>query len=310
MALALCPLGAAAQSVTVVMENGLSYKFGADYVQSMTFEQVSQGSDLKVNSLGTDVYSGGNATLTFDLSDGGKLVCDLYGPADTQYLHPGEYVVTNTNQGNRVDISSYSYYEKEDARTALASGSLTVSNEQKVYTIDVNITLADGQEVKTRWSGTLPSATYSEYFDLVLDKARYNENPQESGTFYISFSDPDYYIEMPLIFFSGADATTLMPGTYIVGGTGDMTVAQGSRIHVSPQLQSRHHGGYRHRREEWRQVCDGYESPLRRRSPSPLHIGCGDNGHPDFHGHFVGPGPEASRRRHSQYQPQIKTGTG
>ena len=72
MALALCSLDAAAQSVTVVMENGLSYKFGADYVQSMTFEQVSQGSDLKVNSLGTDVYSGGNATLTFDLSDGGK----------------------------------------------------------------------------------------------------------------------------------------------------------------------------------------------------------------------------------------------
>lgn len=227
MALALCSLGAAAQSVTVVMENGLSHKFGADYVQSMTFEQVSQGSDLKVNSLGTDVYSGGNATLTFDLSDGGKLVCDLYGPADTQYLRPGEYVVTNTNQGNRVDISSYSYYEKEGARTALASGSLTVSNEQKVYTIDVNITLADGQEVKTRWSGTLPSATYSEYFDLVLDKAKYNENPQAPGTFYISFSDPDYYIEMPLIFFSGADATTLMPGTYIVGGTGDMTVAGG-----------------------------------------------------------------------------------
>lgn len=52
MALALCPLGAAAQSVTVVMENGLSHKFGADYVQSMTFEQVSQGSDLKVNSRG------------------------------------------------------------------------------------------------------------------------------------------------------------------------------------------------------------------------------------------------------------------
>lgn len=145
MALALCSLDAAAQSVTVVMENGLSHKFGADYVQSMTFEQVSQGSDLKVNSLGTDVYSGGNATLTFDLSDGGKLVCDLYGPADTQYLRPGEYVVTNTNQGNRVDISSYSYYEKEDARMALASGSLTVSNEQKVYTIDVNITLADGR---------------------------------------------------------------------------------------------------------------------------------------------------------------------
>ena len=70
-------------------------------------------------------------------------------------------------------------------------------------------------------------ATYSEYFDLVLDKARYNENPQAPGTFYISFSDPDYYIEMPLIFFSGADATTLMPGTYIVGGTGDMTVAGG-----------------------------------------------------------------------------------
>ena len=69
-------------------ENGLSYKFGADYVQSMTFEQVSQGSDLKVNSLGTDVYSGGNATLTFDLSDGGKLVCDLYGPADTSICAP------------------------------------------------------------------------------------------------------------------------------------------------------------------------------------------------------------------------------
>lgn len=227
MALALCSIGAAAQSVTVVMENGLSHKFGADYVQSMTFEQVSQGSDLEVNSLETDVYSGGNVTLKFNLSDGAVLECDTYGPSDTNYLRAGEYTVTSSASGNRVEIGNYSSYKKDGQTVGLASGSLKVSNEQKVYTIDVDIVLADGQEVKTRWSGTLPSATYSEYFDLVLDKARYNENPQAPGTFYISFSDPDYYIEMPLIFFSGADATTLMPGTYIVGGTGDMTVAGG-----------------------------------------------------------------------------------
>ena len=139
MALALCSLGAAAQSVTVVLNDNTAHKFGADYIKEITFQEATSGDDQTVSSIGVDAYSGGNVTLTFNLPDGSSLVCDAYGPKTALYLMPGEYTVASSGSEFWIDNSSYSYYLKDDVKTALASGTMTVANEGAQYTITLHM---------------------------------------------------------------------------------------------------------------------------------------------------------------------------
>lgn len=232
MALALCSLGAAAQSVTVVLNDNTAHKFGADYIKEITFQEATSGDDQTVSSIGVDAYSGGNVTLTFNLPDGSSLVCDAYGPKTALYLMPGEYTVASSGSEFWIDNSSYSYYLKDDVKTALASGTMTVANEGAQYTITLHITLADGGTVNATWNGELPS--YSQYFDLILNKSSYNENPQKPGCFYVKFSDPDWKIEMALTFQSDPSDKVLVPGTYTFPQDGEMTFGDAGINMYSP----------------------------------------------------------------------------
>lgn len=235
MASALWSLGAAAQSVTVVNDDGTTHKFGADYVAGMTFEEVTSGYDIMVTDLDVDVYSSGNVGFHLSLSNGGKLDLDTYGPKTTQYLRAGTYEVTSNSPTGEFYIDpspSWTYYMIDGAKKAVASGKLVITNKQEIYTLVLDMVMDDGTELKTQWSGKFPRTHYSEYFEMDMSSASYNENPQDAGHFYVKFNDSNYYVEMPLIFNCGSDATELLPGTYTVSKSDEAMTLKNSYISI------------------------------------------------------------------------------
>ena len=230
LAAALCSFGAAAQSVTVVLNDGTQKKFGVDYVKEITFQEASSGEKVEFTNLGVEPYGGGNVELSFTTADGARLVCDTYGPSTATYLMPGVYTVKADGEF-RVDSGQYSSYSKDGISTTLASGSMTVSNDGPVYTIDVDINLTDGSNVAGTWSGEL--SAYSQYVEKTLNNAAYNANPGKAGEFYVKFNDTNYTVEMAIDFFGDPADTTLAPGTYVYSPEGgDMTFGPNSYVDI------------------------------------------------------------------------------
>ena len=61
LALGLAAFSAAGQNVTVIMKDGTSHKFNADYLSELSFKDVQQGPEtVEFKSILVEPYSNGN----------------------------------------------------------------------------------------------------------------------------------------------------------------------------------------------------------------------------------------------------------
>jgi hypothetical protein len=218
-AFGLGTLGAAAQSVTVVLNDGTQQKFCTDYVRQITIEEVKpQAPTIALTQIEIP-YSGSNFGLKLTDAFGDNEFClDLYGPADAQYVTTGTYVVGAT-EGLRVDNSkeTFTYVRSGDVKKGVKSGTVEISREDRKYTILADLVLADGTQTRGKFIGELPKFSY--FIDMTLSAASYNTNPQPQGQFYVKFNDAAWNCEMAVVFCADPAATTLPAGKYVYADT-------------------------------------------------------------------------------------------
>lgn len=202
------------QNVVVVMNDGTSHKFNADYIQEIRFTDDQQAGEENIvfNSMTYNYYGYGNFWGEF-VSGGKTLDLDMYGPEDAPFLLPGTYTV-GASEGNYIDTGDWSSYTADGVTTLLSAGTVTISDNNGVYTFDIDLLLANGQALKAKYEGLIGGA-FSSLLKYNIQNANYNGNPNPAGEFYINMSAYNPNIEMALDIFADADATVLPAGKYV-----------------------------------------------------------------------------------------------
>lgn len=238
LALAMGCSGAMAQSVVVVMKDGTQQKFGTDYVKEITFiEEREQQQPEPLLLMKTEPFGQGNVVLSFaPATEAYNVVLDMYGPYDAQYLNTGTYNVgsggTAFTVGNDIKYSYIDFVENGRGKVGFESGKAEVSmTEDYVYTIDMDFILTDGTKFRGTFTGEIPDYSPSKGVEIALSDAKYNDNPQKPGVFYVKFNDAAWSCEMAIDFVSKSDATVLPAGTYTYSAEGgEMTFSNRSYL--------------------------------------------------------------------------------
>ena len=215
LALGASAFSASAQSMTVVLTDGSTKKFGTDYVSQVTLrEGQTDVPTVEMTQIKVEPYSGGNVTLTLSNVDETTVYSlDLYGPETAVYLHDGTYQGSFTGTEYYFDLKEdYTFVKTNGQRLSVAAGTVTVSNVAKVYTIEAELTLSDGTITKGKYVGEL--AKYSQYFTTAMNAAAYDDDAKRKGEFGVTFSDEDFTCEAYFDFYAAEDATTLPDGVY------------------------------------------------------------------------------------------------
>lgn len=216
LALGASAFAASAQSMTVVLTDGSTKKFGTDYVSQVTLrEGQTDVPELEMTQIKLEPYSGGNVTVTLSTEDESTVYSlDLYGPETAVFLHAGEYQGSFTGTEYYFDLKEdYTFVKTNGSRLSVASGTVTVSNTAAIYTIAAELTLSDGTLTKGKYVGELPK--YSQYFTTNMNAAAYDEDAKRKGQFGVTFSDEAFTCEAYFDFFAAEDATTLPDGEYV-----------------------------------------------------------------------------------------------
>lgn len=213
LAVGLAPLCASGQNVTVLMKDGTSHKFNADYLSELSFKEVPQGPEtVEFTSVKVEPYSGGNVTLTFTNADGTvSCVTDLYGRPDSNWLMTGVYSVSDTNDAYTVD-PGYSSVRIAGENNNITGGTVDISLDGHVFTFDIDLVLEGGERFLGVYTGEIDR--YTQWLSAVMSAASYNTNPQPAGDFYVKFNDADWTCEMALVFTASASDTELPAGVY------------------------------------------------------------------------------------------------
>ncbi len=215
---AFCAVG---QNVTVLMKDGSSHKFNADYLSEISFKDVvPETPPVELKTVALDVYSQGNVTATFaDESANTQLELDLYGPTDAIWMHTGTYTLAATSDPFTIN-PTYSKAKINGKDVKFTDATVEVSQEGRIYTFDIVLVLEDETKFHGIYVGELP--TYTPWVDVTLVKAEYNENPQPAGDFYVkinSNTSAEPYYEGAIIFTAEGSAKTLPEGVYTLSET-------------------------------------------------------------------------------------------
>lgn len=215
LALGASAFSASAQSMTVVLTDGSTKKFGTDYVSQVTLrEGQTDVPTVEMTQIKVEPYSSGNVTLTLSNVDETTVYSlDLYGPETAVYLHAGTYQGSFTGTEYYFDLKEdYTFVKINGQRMSVAAGTVTVSNVAKVYTVEAELTLSDGTITKGKYVGEL--AKYSQYFTTAMNAAAYDDDAKRKGEFGVTFSDEFFTCEAYFDFYAAEDATTLPDGVY------------------------------------------------------------------------------------------------
>lgn len=203
----------------------------------------------------TEVFSQGNVVLSFSpIDESCNVVLDMYGNYDDTYLKPGTYNVappqTPFSVGNNPNYSYIDFVESGKGKVGFQSGAavVTMNEETYVYTIDMDFTLTDGSQFRGVFEGEIPDynpGKEDKGIEINLSDAKYNDNPQKPGTFYVKFNDQAWSCAMAIDFMSKADATVLPAGTYTYSAAGgEMTFTSRSYLDIyNPSSSNRFSDG-------------------------------------------------------------------
>lgn len=247
LAVGLGAAGALAQNVTVMLKDGTSQKFNADYISEISFKEIPDAPEA-VQLTNVSVYGiyGSEAILTFTNEEGVEVNVDFYGPADAMWLSEGTYNVNDTMDPMTVcNDDRYTYVTVGGEKKAVTSGQATVTvDSEEVYTVSLDFTLADGSDFLAEYKGKV--VEYSKTINVALASASYNSNEQPMGDFYVIFDSADYNYHMTLVFTAESDATLLPAGTYTVTEDrrpGTFSFEKSSVEHYRPNWDSKFVGG-------------------------------------------------------------------
>lgn len=214
-----CTLGASAQSIEVTDTQGLSYKFPADRVESITFAQVSDPSVQTFSSVEARAYSSGAVEATFSNPETSKTVTLwIVGPSMGKYLYEGVYNVSSQSGEMIIDSDkNYSYVTENGTNTSLQSGTVNISVSDKTYTVSFDLTLSDGNEFKGLYQGKMPGLVGKNATLNTCEKPTVRTtdiNGYVPGEYYFKMNDSSWSYEMAIDFYGDADTEKLPAGTY------------------------------------------------------------------------------------------------
>ncbi|MDE7159467.1 MAG: hypothetical protein K2O24_01285 [Muribaculaceae bacterium] len=215
---AMCVLGASAQSMTIYAPDGTYTKYNTDYVQEVTFQEVTAQEAVALTGVKVQSYSKGTADIEFT-AEGVSVCLYVCGPEDALYLNSGVYELSAANTPMTFDSApNYSWVTLNGTKLGIQAGKMIVSNTGNDYTITLDFTLSDATPFKAVYHGELPG--YGPLYNVPAVGCRVIPiNGQVPGEFCLRFNDVDWKYELTIDFFCDADATTLTPGTYTYSET-------------------------------------------------------------------------------------------
>lgn len=204
-----------AQTMIVVDKSDNQYRFGVDRIAQITFEEAVDPA-VEVKPTYISPYDGGNVNFVFQDADGGTMIdLDFYGTTEATYLEAGTYNVDPSNEPFTIDPSYSKFYPTgpEGGSEAIASGKMTVEDNEGVYTFNIELTTAAGTEVKAHYEGTLDSYTShpaETVHNVTMTGCQYgSKNEMEAGEYYLKLHDANWLYEMTLDLFADPSSTTL-----------------------------------------------------------------------------------------------------
>ncbi len=214
-----CTLGVSAQSIEVTDTAGISYKFPADKVESITFVQTTDPSVQAFSAVEARAYSSGAVEATFSNPAISKTVTLwIVGPSMGKYLHEGVYTVSSESGEMIIDADKYySYVTENGTNTTLQSGTMTVSVTGKTYNIYFDLMLSDGNELKGQYQGAMPGLVGKNVTlnPCVTPKVTTTDiNGYVPGEYYFNMNDASWNYEMAIDFYADANTKKLPAGTY------------------------------------------------------------------------------------------------
>lgn len=208
-------LGAQAQNVVITDKDGIPHRFHADYVQEITFEKIQSGDvqNIKFESLNVNPYGKRNIGLTFTAGET-TFALDIY-QEEALYLRPGIYKVDPSYADYTID-PGYTKINLDGKAEVLTGGEMTVSENNGVYTFELNLTLESGITVKGTFTGELNIFGPVINFDLTGCSYATINDPAANG-FYYKFNDTNWRLEMRIELYSAGEAPAA--GVYKFGGS-------------------------------------------------------------------------------------------
>lgn len=232
-----------AQTMIVVDKSDNQYRFGVDRIAQITFEEaVDPAVEVKPTYISS--YGGGNVNFVFQDANGGTMIdLDFYGTTEATYLEAGTYNVNPSNEPFTIDPSYSKFYPTgpEGGSEAIASGKMTVEDNEGVYTFNIELTTAAGTEVKAHYEGTLDSYTshpVETVRNVTMTDCQYgSKNEMEAGEYYLKLNDANWNYEMRLDLFADPSSTALPASTtYTLTHSTDHAIGtmsyQGSSIDI------------------------------------------------------------------------------
>lgn len=230
-AMAIGATAVMAQTMIVVDKSNNEYRFGVDRIAQITFEEaVDPVVEVKPTFIAP--YSGGNVNFLFQDEAGKNMIdLDFWGTPQAKYLEAGTYNVEASYLPFTIDpnYSAFMPDGPDGEREAINGGKMVVVDNDGVYTINIELTTAQGSNVLAHFEGELDSYTSKPVEIKVTDVTmsackRLDINNPEPGEFYLKLNDSNWNYELTLDLYADETDTALPAGTYTLSRSDDHAI--------------------------------------------------------------------------------------
>lgn len=212
--------GTYAQQVIVTNTEGVSTKFSANRVESITFTNVENPTPETVQFTKAEVFGTSSCTyLTLTEESGNYFETYICSANGVSFLSEGVFTPNPENIPMTFDSDKrYTYLKEGETTTGVASGTITVSRAAKIYTIVLDLVLEGERIYKGQYVGELPN--YSPIMTAECQSAEgYDNNGRVAGEYYVKMHDADWKWDIVFDFYADPSTTMLPAGTYTYSDT-------------------------------------------------------------------------------------------
>ncbi len=230
-AMAIGATAVMAQTMIVVDKSNNEYRFGVDRIAQITFEEAVDPA-VEVKPTFISPFGGGNVNFLFQDEAGKNMIdLDFWGTPEAKYLEAGTYNVEASYQPFTIDptYSAFMPDGLDGEREAINGGKMVVVDNDGVYTINIELTTAQGSNVLAHFEGELDSYTSKPVEIKVTDVTmsackRVDINNPEPGEFYLKLNDSNWNYELTLDLYADETDTALPARTYTLSRSDDHAI--------------------------------------------------------------------------------------
>lgn len=216
----MCVFGTYAQQVIVTNTEGVSTKFSANRVESITFTNVEDPTPETIQFVTAEVSgSSSSVYLTLTEESGNFFETYISSANGVTFLSEGVFTPDPYNSPMTFDSDNrYTFYKEGETSTGVKSGTITVSRAAKIYTIVLDLVLEDERSFKGQYVGELPN--YSPILTAECSSAEgYDNNGRVAGEYYVKMHDVNWNWDIVFDFYADPTSTTLPAGVYTYSDT-------------------------------------------------------------------------------------------